>query len=70
MLRPVVWCALLAMVAAAPAHAQYFGRNKVHYDRLEFRVLRTEHFDIHYYEEEEAATRYAARLADRLFSRL
>ena len=53
---------LYAMLLAADAQAQTFGRNKVHYDRLDFRVLQTEHFDIHYYAEEEAATRLAARI--------
>jgi Tol biopolymer transport system component len=65
----VVLCALSAMLAAAPGYAQYFGRNKVHYDRLQFRVLRTEHFDIHYYDEEEAATRHVARMAERWYTR-
>jgi Tol biopolymer transport system component len=55
--------------SATPAHAQYFGRNKVHYDRLDFRVLRTEHFDIHYYDEEAEATRHAARMAERWYAR-
>ena len=56
----VVRCAVVvvslcaAFMAAKPAEAQYFGRNKVHYDRLDFRVLQTEHFDIYYYAEEEA----------------
>ena len=29
----------------AGASAQYFGRNKVHYDQADVRVLATEHFD-------------------------
>src|SRR5947209_5203327 len=41
-----------AMVAAAPASAQYFGRNKVQYRKLDFQILKTEHFDIYYYPEE------------------
>ena len=68
--RSVVGLSLAAMLlAAAPADAQYFGRNKVQYDRLDFRVLRTEHFDIYYYAEEEAATRHAARMAERWYAR-
>jgi Tol biopolymer transport system component len=63
----VVLCAVL--FASTTAGAQYFGRNKVHYDRLDFRLLQTEHFDIHYYAEEEAATRQAARMAERWYSR-
>jgi hypothetical protein len=65
----VVLSALAVLAAAYPAHAQYFGRNKVHYDRLDFRVLRTEHFDIHYYDDEEEATRLAARMAERWYAR-
>ena len=58
--RLILSAALLLCLASA-ARAQYFGRNKVHYDRLEFQLLQTEHFDIYYYAEEEAATRHAAR---------
>src|SRR5215210_4224745 len=58
-----------AFMAARPAEAQYFGRNKVHYDRLDFRVLKTDHFDIYYYAEEEQATRHAARMAERWYTR-
>jgi Tol biopolymer transport system component len=66
----VVVVSLLAVLAgAAPASAQYFGRNKVRYDRLDFRILQTEHFDIYYYAEEEEATRHAARMAERWYAR-
>ena len=69
-LAVVLTAAVAGMLSsAAPAHAQYFGRNKVHYDRLDFRVLRTEHFDIHYYDEEAEATRHAARMAERWYAR-
>ena len=60
----VVVSLLAVLVCARAAEAQYFGRNKVRYDRLDFRVLQTEHFDIYYYAEEEQATRYAARMAE------
>ncbi len=69
MSRMVVLSALAVVLSAAPAHAQYFGRNKVHYDRLEFRVLRTEHFDVHYYDDEAEAAGHAARMAERWYAR-
>jgi Tol biopolymer transport system component len=50
--------------------AQYFGRNKVQYERFDFKVLETEHFDIYYYPEEEAAVKLAARMAERWYARL
>jgi Tol biopolymer transport system component len=66
----VVVLSLAALfIAAASADAQYFGRNKVHYDRLDFRVLQTEHFDIYHYDEEQEATRHAARMAERWYAR-
>jgi Tol biopolymer transport system component len=52
------------------ASAQYFGRNKVLYEQFKWQVLKTEHFDIHYYPEEEAATQEAARMAERWYARL
>ena len=68
--RSVVVLSLAAVLtAAASAEAQYFGRNKVHYDRLDFAVLQTEHFDIYYYAEEQEATRHAARMAERWYAR-
>ena len=52
------------------ANAQYFGRNKVQYDRDQMRVLVTEHFDIYYSEEDAAAAQIAGRLAERWHARL
>jgi hypothetical protein len=54
----------------ATALAQYFGQNKVAYERLDFRVLKTEHFDVYFYPEEEAAAAIAARMAERWRQRL
>jgi Tol biopolymer transport system component len=65
----VVVCLITLVAAAGPAEAQYFGRNKVRYDHLDFRILQTDHFDIYYYPEEEEATRHAARLAERWYTR-
>ena len=56
--------------AAARAQGGYFGRNKVQYQNFRFQVLQTEHFDIYYYPEEEAAARMASRMAERWYARL
>ena len=50
--------------------AQYFGQNKVRYESLDFKVLKTDHFDIHYYDEEAAVIRELGRMAERWYSRL
>ena len=55
---------------AAPAHAQYFGQNKVQYRKFDFQVLKTEHFDIYYYPEEREAIEHAALMAERWYTRL
>ncbi|HWK89846.1 MAG TPA: hypothetical protein VNP72_07615, partial [Longimicrobium sp.] len=74
--RPLLRIAAVVAVAAgalltpsAPAEAQYFGRNKVQYRTFDFRVLRTTHFDVYYYPEEEQAARDAARMAERWYTR-
>src|SRR5215472_15015087 len=67
-------CALLLVFEciAAPAAGQmgYFGQNKVQYQTFKFKVLKTEHFDIYYYDEEADAARMAARMAERWYTRL
>ena len=56
-------------LTAAMASAQYFGRNKVQYEKFDYQVLSTEHFQIYYYPEEEVAIRAAARMAERWYNR-
>lgn len=55
---------------AAPASAQYFGRQKVQYDDFDWQVMTTPKFDIHYYPDELLVTRDAARMAERWYTRL
>ncbi len=59
----------LAAVTPATLSAQYFGRNKVQYESFDFRVTRTDHFDIHWYPAESLATADAARMAERWYTR-
>ena len=49
-----------ASLSAAPAGAVGFGRNKVQYDTFDWRVLETEHLDIHYYPAGQALAERAA----------
>lgn len=57
-------------MVAAPARGQYFGRNEVSWPRFHWRVLRTAHFDLDYYPEEESAVREQARIAELWYARL
>ena len=52
------------------AEAQYFGRNKVPYRSFQFKVIRTEHFDVYYYADEAAVAEQAARMAERWYARI
>ena len=58
------------MALASPLQAQFFGQNQVQYDRLRWRVIETEHFQIHYYPEIADVAPDAARMAERAYARL
>jgi Tol biopolymer transport system component len=62
--------AFLTVLSGSPASAQYFGRNKVQFKKLDFQVLKTEHFDIYFYPEEREGIDIAARMAERWHTRL
>ncbi len=68
---PTVVVALAALsLLPEPGEAQYFGRNKVQYDSFGFQVMKTPHFDIHYYPEAAVAIEDAARMSERWYERL
>ncbi len=60
---------LAALSGVQSAQAQYFGRNKVQYERFDFEILQTDHFNVHYYPEEAVAARDAARMGERWYNR-
>src|SRR4051812_183061 len=68
----VIALAATSLLTGLPvtASAQYFGRNKVQYKKLDFQILKTEHFDIYYYPEEREGIDVAARMAERWRARL
>ena len=68
--RRAIATAAMLLLAAAPLRAQYFGQNRVQYKRLDFQVLKTDHFDIYFYPEEREGIDIAARLAERWHVRL
>jgi WD40-like Beta Propeller Repeat len=69
-IRAMTLAFALSGALSASLSAQYFGSNKVQYDRFDFQVLPTSHFDIYYYSDEAEATKIAARLAERWYARL
>ncbi|MGQ0701714.1 MAG: BamA/TamA family outer membrane protein [Gemmatimonadales bacterium] len=70
MIRRFSLAAFLLGFLPAALPAQYFGRNKVQYGRFDFRIVQTEHFDVHYYPAERTAALDMARLAERTYAKL
>jgi Tol biopolymer transport system component len=60
----------LSLLGADPAAAQYFGRTPVQWEKLKFEVLKTDHFDVHFYPQEREAAEQVARMAERWYARL
>jgi Tol biopolymer transport system component len=61
---------VMLLCTAPSAQAQYFGRNKVQYKEFKFEVLKTDHFDIYFYEEEREGAARVGRMAERWYARL
>jgi Tol biopolymer transport system component len=61
----------LSLGAALPLGAQgYFGQNQVQFQKFNWKILKTEHFDIHYYPQEATMARLAGSMAERSYARL
>jgi Tol biopolymer transport system component len=60
----------LALGTPALLEAQYFGQNKVQYESFDWKIIQTEHFDVHFYPAERVAAMDAARIAERSYARL
>ena len=79
MLRPsflrrhaVAGCALL-WLAAAPVAAQYatgFGKNKIQYREFDWQIYHSPHFDVYYYEAEEALLEKVVSMAESAYDHL
>jgi hypothetical protein len=49
LIRGILPFLLFSVIFSLASSAQYFGRNKVNYKKLDFRVLQTPHFDLYNY---------------------
>ncbi len=61
---------LFLVFVSTSLNAQYFGRNKVQWEHFDFKVLKTEHFDIYYYDREADVVNDVGRQAERWYTRL
>lgn len=63
--RLLPWFLAAALASAGTrAEAQSFGKNKVHYEALEWAVIETPHLRLHYYAAEESLARALAAFAE------
>ena len=72
MIRTIGVAVLMVAVCWEPASSQfyYFGRNKVQYTQFEWQILKTEHFDIYFYEEMRELAERGAYFAEKAFKEL
>jgi len=68
--KKVILGLMFLILSTLVLNGQYFGRNKVQYETFDFKVLKTENFDIYFYPQEEKAVQMAARMAERWYARL
>ncbi|HQF42170.1 MAG TPA: hypothetical protein PK073_04580, partial [Ignavibacteriaceae bacterium] len=63
---------LLCLIFYQISNAQfyYFGRNKVQYENFDWKILRTEHFNVYYYGETENIAEIGAGIAEEVFDEL
>ncbi|HTK28522.1 MAG TPA: hypothetical protein VL309_03170 [Vicinamibacterales bacterium] len=75
-LPPASWLAALFLVAqAAAASAQapfvpYFGKNNIHYDKFEWKIYTTDHFEIYYYPQIERHLERVAGYAESAYQQV
>src|SRR5256885_1898040 len=75
MTRRMWWRGAIALVfavvcGARSADAQYFGRNKVQYEKFDWHILKSDHFDLYFYPSESLKVRDAGREEERWYTRL
>ena len=59
------------LLASYPARGQfYFGRNKIQYNRFDWHILESDHFDIYYYPEMRELAEIGAAHAEKVYSLL
>jgi len=66
---------LAFLLISSRAYGQFgdyfgFGKNKVHYKKFDWAIIKTEHFDVYFYEEERQAALDAAEISERSYAYL
>ncbi len=61
---------LTVSAASAQFYEAHFGKNKIQYERFDWHVLQTEHFDIYYYPEMQVLAEHGAYFAEEAYRTL
>ncbi|MED5317148.1 MAG: hypothetical protein VX744_05290, partial [Candidatus Neomarinimicrobiota bacterium] len=61
--RKRIFCILSLLISFASAQF-YFGRNKIQYEQFDWRILKTDHFHIYYYQQEGEIAGIAAQVLE------
>lgn len=67
-----VLCVLILLLIPSSSSAQFyfFGRNKVQYEKFDWKVLKTDNFDIYYYNETEQLAEIGGYFAEEVYEEL
>lgn len=67
--RTAITFALLLLLPSLAARAQYpFGKNKVQYNKKEWKLIETTHFEIYYYEDELEVAEYVSSMSEDVYT--
>lgn len=69
MFHPLLKYILIVFIIPATIYSQFyfFGRNKVQYEEFEWKVIKTDHFNIYYYDDFEEMAEIGARYAEEAY---
>lgn len=72
LIKNLKYILLLLVVGSQLSYSQlyFFGRNKIQYDDFEWKVIKTEHFNIYYYDEFQEMAEIGANYAEEAFEDL
>ncbi|HEX9739599.1 MAG TPA: hypothetical protein VGA29_02395, partial [Ignavibacteriaceae bacterium] len=70
--RFIKYLLLIIVISSQAIYSQfyYFGRNKVQYGKFDWKILKTEHFDIYYYDEMLDIAEIGATYAEEIYEEL
>lgn len=59
-----------ALLPALPASAQYFGKNRIQYEEIDWKIYHSPHFDVYYYTTDEAQLKRLVSFAESAYDEL